>query len=276
VAEPSAAPEPAAEREAREAADSEPVRAGARAGLVANGIIHLLVAWLALRVAFGQSERADQTGALQTVAAEPFGRVLLWLIVVGFAAVVVWRAREAIWGFRYVAHTGDRFKKRMFSAGQAVLFAALAVLAGRVAGGSSAGNGGQGLTAQLLRYPVGRVLVVVVGVGMLVTGVIMVYRGWQKTFTEDMNLQRAGPAVRAVAERTGQFGSMAKGVAVAIVGGLVAFAGLAYQPARAQGLDAALKTLAAQPFGAALLVVIALGFVSYGLFAFFDARYHRV
>jgi hypothetical protein len=69
---------------------------------------------------------------------------------------------------------------------------------------------------------------------------------------------------------------MAKGVAVATVGVLVAFAGLTYQPARAQGLDAALKTLAAQPFGSALLVVIALGFVSYGVFAFFDARYHRV
>ncbi|HTF51117.1 MAG TPA: DUF1206 domain-containing protein [Pseudonocardia sp.] len=268
--------ETSAEREARRVAGSKPVRAGARAGLVANGIIHLLVAWLALRVAFGGSERADQGGALQTVAAEPFGRVLLWLIVAGFAAVVVWRAGEAIWGFRYVVDTGDRAKKRMFSAGQVVLFAALAVLAGRVAGGSSAGSGGQGLTAQLLRYPVGRVLVVVVGVGVLAAGVIMVYRGWQKTFTEDMDLHRAAPPARAVAEHTGQFGSMAKGVAVAIVGVLVAIAGLTYQPAQAQGLDAALKTLAAQPFGPALLVVIALGFVSYGVFAFFDARYHRV
>jgi len=274
VAEPSA--EPSAEREVRRAAGSEPVRAAARAGLVVNGIIHLLVAWLALRVAFGSRERADQTGALQTVAAEPFGRLLLWLIVVAFAAVVVWRAREAIWGFRYVLDTGDRARKRMFSAGQAILFAALAVLAGRVAGGSSAGNGGQGLTAQLLRYPLGRVLVVVVGVGVLVGGVIMAYRGWKKTFTEDVDLQRASPTLRAVAERTGQFGSVAKGFAVAIVGVLVAFAGLAYQPARAQGLDVALKTLVAQPFGPALLVVVALGFASYGVFAFFDARYHRV
>src|SRR3954453_6731788 len=73
---------------ARQVAKSEPVKAGARIGLVAYGITYLLVGWLALQVAFGGSdEQTDQSGAFQAIAAEPFGRVLLWVLVVGFVAV---------------------------------------------------------------------------------------------------------------------------------------------------------------------------------------------
>jgi hypothetical protein len=78
-----------AEESAEEVAGSASMRVAARAGLVANGLMHLVVAWLAVQVAFGRNERADQGGALQTVAAQPFGRELLWLVTAGSVAVVV-------------------------------------------------------------------------------------------------------------------------------------------------------------------------------------------
>jgi hypothetical protein len=265
-----------AEESAEEVADSAPMRLAARVGLVANGLIHLLVAWLAVQVAFGRNERADQGGALQAIAAQPFGRVLLWVVTAGFAAVVVWRLREALWGFRHVSDASQRTKKRLFSAGQVVVYAALALLAGRVAGGSPAGSGGQSGSARLLQVPGGRWLLVVIGAGVVVTGVLMAYNGWRKAFTEDMALYRAGPRTRQLAERFGQVGAIAKGVAFVIIGVLVGVAALTSQPARAEGLDAALKTLATQPFGPVLLVIVALGLASYGVFCFFDARYHRV
>ncbi|MBO0873531.1 MAG: DUF1206 domain-containing protein [Pseudonocardia sp.] len=233
------------------------------------------MAWLAVRVAFGRFERADPEGALQTVAGEPFGRELLWLIVAGFGAVVVWRVRESIWGFNYVRRA-DRPRKRLFAAGQAVVFGALGVLAARIAGGSSSGSGGEQATARLLELPAGRAVVTVVGAGVLVGGMAIALRGWRMAFTEDMDLERAGPLARTLAERTGQVGSVAKGVAVGIIGVLVVVAGMSSQPARAEGLDAALKTLAVQPYGTVLLTAVALGLASYGLFSILDACYHRV
>jgi hypothetical protein len=104
----------------------------------------------------------------------------------------------------------------------------------------------------------------------------MVVRGWQKAFTEDIDLPATNQLARTLTVRSGQLGTMAKGVAVVIIGVLVALAGLTSQPARAEGLDAALKTLASQPFGPVLLVVIAAGLASFGVYCFFDARYHRV
>lgn len=74
------------------------MRVAARAGIAANGVVHLLIGWLAVRIALGSGGQADQNGALGAIAAEPAGRVLLWVLVVGFAAVVLWRTVSAVWG----------------------------------------------------------------------------------------------------------------------------------------------------------------------------------
>jgi hypothetical protein len=264
-----------AERSVREAAGSEPMRIGARAGLVANGLMHLLVAWLAVRVAGGGGGRADQAGALQAIAGQPFGALLVWLVAAAFVAVIIWRLREAVWGFRYLPRL-PRLGKRLFAVGQVLVYGGLAVLAGRVAAGAGAGSGGQGVTAVLLRVPGGRWLVVLAGAVLLVVGGVTAVNGWRKTFVEDMDLAGAGRWVRALAVLFGRAGAVARGVAFAVIGVLVILAALTYQPARAEGMDAALRTLAGQPYGPWLLGLVAAGLACYGVFCFFDARYHRV
>jgi hypothetical protein len=118
--------------------------------------------------------------------------------------------------------------------------------------------------------------VVVVGAVVLVTGAVMGFRGWRLAFTEDMALDEAGRVARTIACRAGQVGALAKSVSFVIIGALIVVAGLTSRPEQAQGLDAAVKTLAAQPFGPAALYAIAAGFACFGVFCFFDARYHRV
>src|SRR5690348_14265028 len=82
---------------AHQVANSDAVKVGARVGLAAYGVTHLLIAWLALKVAFGGGgQRTDQNGAFQTLAGQPFGRVLLWVLVIGFVAVGLWRLSQAV------------------------------------------------------------------------------------------------------------------------------------------------------------------------------------
>jgi hypothetical protein len=78
-----------------------------------------------------------------------------------------------------------------------------------------------------------------------------------------------------VVERLGQFGSVAKAVSLGLIGVLVVVAAVTFDPSKANGLDPALKTLAGQPLGMFLLAVVALGLAAYGVFCFFDAKYHR-
>lgn len=264
-------------RGARDVAHSTPVRAAARVGIAANGVLHLLIGWLAVQVALGSGGSADQGGALTAIAAEPAGRVLLWVLVVGFAAMVLWRAVSAVWGFGYVGDRARALARRAVSAGLAVVYAVLAVAAATTAlnGRSSSGGGGQA-TAGLLGLPGGQVLTALVGLGVLVGGGVMVANGWRTRFTEDQDLSGADRRIRRLNARTGQVGFVAKGIAVGVLGILLGVAALTFDPRRANGLDSALRALREQPYGVFVLVAVGVGIACYGVFCFVDARYHRV
>jgi Domain of Unknown Function (DUF1206) len=266
-----------AEGSARGAANSKWVKTGARVGLVSYGITHLLIGWIALQVALGSGDqKANQQGAFEELAKNPLGAVLLWVLVVGFVAIAIWRASQVVWGFGYESDKTKRLRKRASSGGKAVVFVVLAVLAARTAAGSGGGGGGgQKAAAGVLGLPGGQLLVGAAGIAIMVAGGVKIWAGWKKKFLSDMDLpsdQRA----RLVAERAGQVGFIARGVVTVIVGILVVVAAVRFRPEEANGLDAALHTLARQPFGPYLLGAVALGLFAYGVFLFFDARYHRV
>ena len=59
----------------------------------AYGIVHLLIGWLALQLAFGDHEgEPSSKGAMQELAEQPFGEVLIWAIAIGMFFLVIWAA----------------------------------------------------------------------------------------------------------------------------------------------------------------------------------------
>ena len=74
---------------ARTATRSVPLQALARLGFAVNGLLHILIAAIAISVAVGASAgTADQSGALGQLAGNPGGVFILWTIVVGLFASV--------------------------------------------------------------------------------------------------------------------------------------------------------------------------------------------
>jgi hypothetical protein len=64
--------------EAKRASESPVAQFLARAGLTARGVIYILIGWVAVLVALGQSsQEADQRGALELLAGKPYGLVSL-------------------------------------------------------------------------------------------------------------------------------------------------------------------------------------------------------
>ena len=97
----------------------------------------------------------------------------------------------------------------------------------------------------------------------------------RKKFLADLDLSTAGPTARRVATRLGQAGYPAVGVSYGIIGLLIVIMAMTYRPDKAVGLDAALTTLAARPYGTALLLLAAAGLACFGVYCVFDARYRR-
>ena len=111
-----------AEQIGRRADDSPWMDRGIRFGMVCYGVVYLLIAWLALQLALGHHKaNASNKGALQMLAKQPFGPVLLWLVAIGLTVLVLWRTLEALVGHQEY-DGGKRTRKRLMSAGKAVIY----------------------------------------------------------------------------------------------------------------------------------------------------------
>jgi len=267
-----------AARAARQAADSKWIERTARVGLAARGLVYALIGILAFQIAFvDRAEQADQQGAFQTLAQNGFGKAILWLVILGFVGYGLWQATEAAWGHRTERDDRKRTASRVESAVKAVIYLILAVVAFRVVTGSSrGGQGGEQVTAKLLQLPGGQLLVGLAGVVIVAAAVLLTWRGLQTKFEEHLDLSELGPGARSLVINLGKVGYVARGIVFALVGILVVTAAVTFDPDKARGMDAALRQVAAQPYGPWLLSLMALGLMCFGAYSFAESRYRRL
>jgi Domain of Unknown Function (DUF1206) len=262
---------------ARRASDSPAARALARAGLTARGVLYILIGWVAILVALGQSSHeADQQGALQLLAGQPYGLVLLWLLGIGFAGYALWRLSEAAFG---VTGEGNGAGPRLKSLVRALIYAFFAYLTFKIisgAGGGSQTAKQQDMTATVMHHSGGRWLVGLVGLAIVIAGLVLVFEGIRRKFMKYLQLSQVSPRTRRIVERLGLIGTAARGAVFALAGVLVIEAAITYQPAKAGGIDKALLTLRNQPFGEFLLILAALGLIIFGVYGLCEARWRRV
>ena len=129
---------------ARQVQRSKPYQVLVKVGLVAYGLVHLIIAWLAFGLARGaQGEgEASNTGALRQLAEAPVGAVLMWVVAIGLLTLVVWQAIAAAVGYR--EYEGDGFKrtrKRLSSVVRMIVYGSLGVAALRIASGPEPDEG---------------------------------------------------------------------------------------------------------------------------------------
>lgn len=260
---------------AGESAANSPALTGlARVGLISYGVVNALLAWVAVKIAWNSAaESGDQSGALGTLADDPIGRILLWIIAVGLFALALWQLSEAIWGFRR-EDGAKRLRHRLFAGGKGVAFAALAIsaISATTGGGSSDAGEQQEQTSGVLALPFGQYLVIAAALIVTAVGVGHVVQGIKKKFMDHID-KGMSSAMRSAVRKVGVFGYIAHGVALALVGAILGYAAITFDAAKSTGLDGALKLIVEAPFGRILLTLVAVGFLAYGLFALARARY---
>ena len=261
---------------AEQAHESDWLDHAIRAGLVAYGVVHLLIAWLAIQLALGEkADSASNSGAMQYLAEQPLGGVLVWLVAVGMFLLVVWRLLEFAFGYRDESDDTKRWRKRATSLGKAVIYGAIGWSAVQTATGSGGGKGGgtDSTTAKLMGLPGGQLIVGAVGLAIIAYGGSLVYRGWTEKFREHLDAQGQSGTDGSAYVKLGKAGYIAKGISIALVGGLFGYAAITHEPKKSGGLDQALQTVLEQPFGQVLLIAIGLGIGCYGVFCFARAKH---
>ena len=264
-----------AEQAAHDARRSGPVRAGARLGLAARGLVWVVLGFLAVQVALGDSAQADQGGALRAIADKPLGTALLVVVAAGFAAYALFQLLEAVVGHRD-EQGASRLGERAVSGVKVVVYAALAVTTLRVLSGGDGEDPTESYTARAMALPAGRLLVGAVGVVLLVVGAVLAVRGLKQDHGDECDVAKLPRALRRPALWIGVAGHVGRGVVLGLVGLFLLRAAWQFDPDEAKGLDAALQTVARQPHGQALLLTAAACLVAFGLWSFVESACRRL
>ncbi|GGV22927.1 DUF1206 domain-containing protein [Streptomyces spectabilis] len=262
---------------AAHAAKEETLTAAGRAGFVARGVVYVLIGALAIQMALGSGgESADRQGALDQVAEQPFGKVMLWALVVGFACMALWR------GSRAVLSRGPERKasSRLLDGGRAIFYASVcwgtAVFAAGGGQGSSGNAQSKDWTASVLKLSYGQVLVGAGGCLLIGIGVVLAVRAAMRKFLRQLDLGATSHRTRQVVTVLGVGGGVARGLVFAAAGTFILIAAIRFDATEAKGVDATLRSFTHTPIGPWLLVAVAIGLILFGAFSFASARWRRL
>lgn len=264
-----------AERADRTARHSTVLQWAVRGGLFGYGLVHLLVAWVAVRLVLtAKHGSATGRGALAQLADGGWGRLTLGALALGFGALALWQLVAALVGYRDREGLG-RLLMRVGAAGRVVAYGYLAVAAAGLAfGGRSArGHSPRRTTAEVLALPAGAWLLALVGVGVVITGIALAVFGWRKGFLDQLDEQARTQDRRVPIVVLGRVGYLAKGVAFVVIGVLIVRAGWTTDPQKTGGLDESLRKLLGAGWGPWAIVAVGAGIACFGLYLIARARH---
>jgi hypothetical protein len=130
--------------------------------------------------------------------------------------------------------------------------------------------------AQLLQWPGGWVVLIIIGGIVIAVGIVHLVKAYKADFMREYEHTEMSDVERNLARPIGRFGLAARGVTFCLIGLFLVLAGWRTNAGDVKGLGDAFATLAAQPFGQVLLFIVATGFVAYGLFCLSQAKYRRI
>jgi hypothetical protein len=266
-----------AKQEGHNLAGAKPLGWLARVGLLARGLVYLVIGVLALELVFGEGGKAaNQQDALKTIADQSFGRFLLILVAIGLAGYALWRLVRAAVG--HGAEQRDSGADRVAAAASGIAYGVLCVTAVEIVVGSGTSSSGtpKEATGGVLGWSGGTVLVAIAGAALIGVAVYQAYKGLGKKFLDDAKTGEMSEGVRKGYTWLGVFGHVARAVIFALVGYGLIKAAVDYNPKEAIGLDGALRQLADSSYGPVLLGVVAAGLAGFAIYSMADARYRKV
>jgi hypothetical protein len=259
-----------------EASDTKALDVVARSGFAVMALLHMIVGSIAIALAFGQPGQVEATGAIEQLAANPWGPAVLWSCVVACTGLALWQLSEATLRARRLPRA-KRLGKLISSGFLFLAYGSVGLSFAGFAVGlrSDSGDTTRDFSTAVLNTPVGLPLLVAVGLTVMGVGVYFVVKGLLRGFKKELSRfegRRRGKLVDSL----GVTGHVAKGIALNLAGMLFVIAAAKRTPEESTGLDGSLKALREHPFGPYLLVAIGAGFISYGIFALVRARFGRM
>lgn len=247
-------------------------------GYIAKGIIYLLIGIFAVQAAVFYNREATGTYlSLTSLAGQPFGKLLVFMLAIALMGYVLRRLFQIILLPRYSAVSGFKclFKQAGYMmSGLSYIGVAYSALNIALETGEY-DDTAEDLADELFELPIGEWLIFLGGIAVLTVGFFYVWGAYTGSYISEFESSDIHHRVENWTRRVGKYGVAARGVSFVLTGIFIIRAALDGNSEFAGGLQNALQALVAQPLGELWLGLIGLGFISYGLYMFIAARYRR-
>ncbi|MEQ4518688.1 DUF1206 domain-containing protein [Pseudarthrobacter sp. B907] len=261
---------------AEAASNSRVLDVVARWGFAVMALLHVVIGAIAVALVLGAPGQAEPTGAIEQLAANPWGPAVTWSGCIGCAGLALWQLSEATLRARHLPR-GQRLGKLVSSGFLAIAYGSVGFTFASFAVGvrSDSGDSTAAFSQALMNRPLGAPLLIGLGLTVSGIGVFFVVKGLGKKFKEELR-HFEGTHRGHLVSALGVAGHVAKGLALVLTGLLFVIAAATNDPGSSTGLDGSLKALQHHPFGPFLLLAIGAGFIAYGVFALIRARFGRM
>lgn len=253
----------------------------ARFGYAAKGIVYGSSGLLALLEAFDLSsgETVGSSGALKTIAEQPFGRILLPVLAFCLMGYVVWRFIQA---FLDPEHNDSRdasdIARRLSYACSGLVYTGVAYSAVGIlkSSGEEDGKTAQQWAFEIMQQPFGRWLVGAGGLTFFGIGCYYFYRAIKAEFRKRFKLHHMNDATKLWATIAGRVGIAARGVVYVVIGIFGLRAAWNFDSEMIKTTEEALAVFNNNPTDEWILGTLGVGFIAYGIHMGFQARYRSI
>lgn len=243
----------------------------ARMGYLSRGAVYLVIGGLALLAAFGSGgETTNSKGAIIKITQQPFGELLLVLLIIGLVGYVIWRFIQSVKDTDDHGTSAKGMAIRIALFISAVTHAALAVWALKLLLMDDNGSGGG---TEFLSSTPGKWLFTIAGAAMIGAGIAHIYKGWAARFQKYMDIP---PQQCQWAKPVCQVGLIARGVVWCIVGWFFIYSAMIAGGNEVKGIADALDFLRQQNYGSLLFTLTAAGLFCFGVYSVLEAFYRRI
>ncbi|CAH0145610.1 hypothetical protein SRABI26_00576 [Arthrobacter sp. Bi26] len=261
---------------AEAASNSSWLDAVARSGFAVMALLHIVIGAIAIALVLGAPGQAEPTGAIEQLAANPWGPAVMWVACIACGGLSLWQLSEATLRGRHLPRR-EQLGKLISSGFLAIAYGSVGLSFAGFALGQrgDSGDSTRDFSTALVQSPFGVPALVGLGLTIIGIGVYFIVKGCGKKFKEELQ-HFEGTHRGKLISVLGVTGHVAKGLALLLTGLLFVIAAATNNPSSSTGLDGSLKALRDHPFGPYLLLAIGAGFIAYGVFALVRARFGRM
>lgn len=266
---------------ARRASTSTLVETLARIGYAIRGVVYFAMGLLAFLATIGKGGApTDQQGAIAAIGSLPAGKFFLWILLIGLIFYSLWGLIRALFDPLHKGSSGKGLLTRLGFLLSAAIYAFLAYFTYGLVSGSGSSASSSGSTQQfmntLMSTPLGRIVVGLIGVGIVIFGISQVFEGFRNSFEKQFKTYVMTSQEVKWATFFGRVGTAARGFTFILIGALLTLAALQSNASQSIGFGAAFTALMSKPYGTWLLAILSVGIMAFGIYSMMCALWFRL